>query len=204
MAHARNTVLLDFMDDETIGAVVRATRMAKDAPTPAAGEDPKLCEQELRRRAEQMDADCVVQDQTIGQLLAQEPQTAAAAVFLGAYPFPDSASLTRNEALSYAAGKMPQLTQECRLSFFSNQHLNTTQRNIRKQVENNHGNITSNYLAGSGGWNMFSRSVGLSVCGGWSSVFGLAGRRGVGGFRSRFLKLFGCNLRALPGYFLER
>ena len=25
MAHARNTVLLDFMDDETIGAVERAT-----------------------------------------------------------------------------------------------------------------------------------------------------------------------------------
>ena len=82
------------------------------------------------------------------ELLAQEPQTAAAAVFLGAYPFPDSASLTRNEALSYYTGKTPQLTQECRLSFFSNQHLNTTQRNIRKQVENNHGNITSNYLAG--------------------------------------------------------
>ena len=51
------------------------------------------------------------------ELLAQEPQTAAAAVFLGAYPFPDSASLTRDEALSYAAGKMPQLTQERRLFF---------------------------------------------------------------------------------------
>ena len=52
------------------------------------------------------------------ELLAQEPQTAAAAVFLGAYPFPDSASLTKNEALSLYTGKTPQLTQECRLSFF--------------------------------------------------------------------------------------
>ena len=51
------------------------------------------------------------------ELLTQEPQTAAAAVFLGAYPFPDSASLTRNEALSYYTGKTPQFTQECRLSF---------------------------------------------------------------------------------------
>ena len=56
------------------------------------------------------------------ELLAQEPQTAAAAVFLGAYPFPDSASLTRDEARSYYTGKTPQLTQECRLSFrFSDQ-----------------------------------------------------------------------------------
>ena len=69
MAHARNTVLLDFMDDETIGAVQRATRMSKDAPTPAAGVDPEPFEPAMRRRVEQMDADCAVQDRTIGQLL---------------------------------------------------------------------------------------------------------------------------------------
>ena len=47
------------------------------------------------------------------ELLAQEPQTAAAAVFLGAYPFPDSASLTRSQAIALYKGKTPQLTQEC-------------------------------------------------------------------------------------------
>ena len=51
------------------------------------------------------------------ELLAQEPQTAAAAVFLGAYPFPDSACLTKATAHAYYTGKTPQLTQDC-LSFF--------------------------------------------------------------------------------------
>ena len=71
------------------------------------------------------------------ELLAQEPQTAAATVFLGAYPFPDSASLTRNEALSYYTGKMPQLTQECRLSFRffqSTPKHNTTSENKLKTI----------------------------------------------------------------------
>ena len=69
MAHAQNTVHLDFMDDSTIGAVERATKMAKESPTPAAGEAPERFEQAMRRRVEQMDADCAEQDQTIGQLL---------------------------------------------------------------------------------------------------------------------------------------
>ena len=50
---------------------------------------------------------------------------------------------------------------------------------------------------------MFSRSVGLSVCGGWSSVFGLAGRRGVGGFRSQVPQLFRLHL-ASPSGLLSR
>ena len=47
------------------------------------------------------------------QLLSEEPQTAAAAVFLAGYPFPDCASLSTANATSWAYGKMPQIEQDC-------------------------------------------------------------------------------------------
>ena len=45
-------------------------------------------------------------------LLMQEPQVVAGAIVLGGYPFPDSASISNQDALDMYTGKMPQLTQD--------------------------------------------------------------------------------------------
>ena len=46
------------------------------------------------------------------ELLMRESVAVAGAIFLGGYPFPESANISKQEALDLYTGKMPQLTQE--------------------------------------------------------------------------------------------
>jgi hypothetical protein len=46
------------------------------------------------------------------ELLMRESVAVAGAIFLGGYPFPDSASISNQDALDMYTGKMPQLTQD--------------------------------------------------------------------------------------------